>query len=842
MDAVSNPPSPLQGYRFESLPSDPESFKRGILGHLGFTLAELPSHVDSSWEPYVALALAVRDRMIERWIRTQDTYYERDAKRVYYLSLEYLMGRTLGISLINLDLQGECAQALQDLGYRLEDLREAEWDAGLGNGGLGRLAACFLDSLATLGYASYGYGLRYDYGIFYQRIVGGNQVELPDRWLQYGNPWEIPRLGDRFTVKFFGRVDTQVDAQGRLVKRWVDTHEVLATPYDTPIPGYGGKSVNTLRLWAARAVQEFDLGEFNEGGYVSAIEDRARSESICRVLYPSDNIEAGRELRLMQEYFFVSATLQDIFRRYKKRYRLFDEPRGLGVFDRFAEKTAIQLNDTPPSLAVPELMRLLVDVEGLGWDQAWEITRATLAYTNHTVLGEALEKWPVELVARMLPRHLEIIYEINQRFLDEVGRRFGRDDARARRMSILDEDGGRRVRMASLAIVGSHSVNGVAALHTEILKRDVFRDYHEMWPERFNNKTNGITPRRWLLKCNPALATLITDTIGAGWIEDLDGLEALAERADDTGLRAAWQKVKRANKLELARVIQQQYQRRGTPLHVIPEALFDVQVKRMHEYKRQLLNLLHVITLYNRIRSGGDVTPRVVIFGGKAAPGYWRAKLIIRLINAVADTVNADPKVRGRLNVAFLADYRVSLAEQIMPGAELSEQISTAGTEASGTGNMKLSLNGALTIGTMDGANVEIREAVGDENIFIFGLTAEEVQARRPHYSPWDVYRSDPALGEAIDMIARGAFAPHDPDACRPIVDSLLHHGDHSFHLADYASYIACQDRVARAYEDAMDWARRSILNVANMGRFSSDRTIQQYADEIWNVRPVKVD
>ena len=842
MGASPARPTLLQAHRLESLPRDPDSFKRGILGHLGFTLAELPAHVDSTWEPYVALALAVRDRMIERWIRTQDTYYEQDAKRVYYLSLEYLMGRTLGNSLINLQLMDSCVQALHELGYALEDLREAEWDAGLGNGGLGRLAACFLDSMATLGYASYGYGLRYDYGIFYQRIVGGNQVELPDRWLQYGNPWEIPRLGDRFTVKFYGRVETRVDAEGRLVKHWVDTRDVLATPYDTPIPGYGGKTVNTLRLWAARAVQEFDLGEFNEGGYVSAIEDRARSESICRVLYPSDNIVAGRELRLSQEYFFVSATLQDILRRYKKRYRMFDDPRGLGLFDRFAEKTAIQLNDTHPALAVPELMRLLVDVEGLGWDRAWEIARATFGYTNHTVMGEALEKWPVELVERLLPRHLEIIYEINRRFLDEVSGRFGRDDARARRMSIIDEDGERRVRMASLAIVGSHSVNGVAALHTEILKRNVFRDYHEMWPERFNNKTNGITPRRWLLKSNPRLAQLVTDAIGEGWIKDLDALEGLARRADDGSLGAAWRQVKQANKLELARVIQQQYQRRGTPLQLNPAALFDVQVKRMHEYKRQLLNLLHVITLYNRIRAGAEVTPRVVIFGGKAAPGYWRAKLIIRLINAVADTVNSDPKVRDRLSVAFLADYRVSLAEQIMPGAELSEQISLAGTEASGTGNMKLSLNGALTIGTMDGANVEIRQAVGDDNIFIFGLSAEEVEARRPHYSPWETYRADPALGEAVDMIARGAFAPGDPEAFRPIVDSLLHHGDHYFHLADYASYVACQDRVARAYEDAKDWTRRSILNVAQMGRFSSDRTIRQYADEIWGVSPVKVD
>ena len=504
------PTAPLQALPYDSLGMDAESFKRGVLGHLEYTLAELPHQVDSEWEPYVAVALAVRDRMVERWVRTQDTYYRRDAKRVYYLSLEYLMGRTLGNSLINMGLLDECARALHELGYRLEDVREAEWDAGLGNGGLGRLAACFLDSLATLGYPSYGYGLRYDYGIFHQRIVNGAQVEVPDGWLRYGNPWEIPRAGDRFRVQFFGRVQSSVDAQGRLAKEWLDTRDVLATPFDTPVPGYGTQTVNTLRLWAARAVQEFDLREFNEGDYIGAIEARARSESICRVLYPSDNVAAGQELRLAQEYFFVAATLQDIIRRYKKRYRLFDEPRGLRVFDRFADKVAIQLNDTHPALAIPELMRILVDLEGLAWDEAWEITRATFGYTNHTVLPEALERWPVRLVGRMLPRHLEIVYEINRRFLEDVRRRFGPDDARARRMSLVDEDGEPRVRMAALAMVGTHSVNGVAALHTQILERDVFRDFHEMWPERFNNKTNGITQRRWLSRATRPWRRLVT--------------------------------------------------------------------------------------------------------------------------------------------------------------------------------------------------------------------------------------------------------------------------------------------------------------------------------------------
>jgi starch phosphorylase len=837
------PTAPLESLPYDSLGMDAESLKRGILSHLEYTLAELPQHVDSEWEPYVALALAVRDRMIERWIRTQDTYYRRDVKRVYYLSLEYLMGRTLGNGLINLGLLDECTQALHELGYRLEDVREAEWDAGLGNGGLGRLAACFLDSMATLGYASYGYGLRYDYGIFHQRIVNGAQVEVPDGWLRYGNPWEIPRPGDRFRVRFFGGVRSSLDGQGRLVKEWVDTRDVLATPYDTPVPGYGTQTVNTLRLWAARAVEEFDLHEFNEGDYIGAIEARARSENICRVLYPSDSVAAGQELRLAQEYFFVSATLQDIIRRYKKRYRMFDEPQGARVFDRFADKVGIQLNDTHPALAVPELMRVLVDVEGLGWDEAWVITRATFGYTNHTVLPEALERWPVALLARMLPRHLEIIYEINRRLLDEVGRRFGPDDSRARRMSLVDEDGGRRVRMASLAIVGSHSVNGVAALHTEILKRDVFRDFHEMWPERFNNKTNGITPRRWLLKSNPSLARLIAETIGAGWVTNLEALRGLAPLAHDAALGLAWRQAKRENKLRLAETIVRQYEHRGMALTVNPDSLFDVHVKRIHEYKRQLLNVLHVITLYNRIRDGHDsgMVPRTVIFAGKAAPSYTMAKLIIRLINAVADTVNADPAARDRLTVAFLADYRVSLAEQIVPGAELSEQISTAGTEASGTGNMKFGLNGALTIGTMDGANVEMRQEVGDDNIFIFGLTAAEVAARRPHYDPGAIYRSDPELARAVDMIGGGAFSPGEPGLFRPIVDSLLT-GDHFFLLADYAAYVACQERVATTYRDESAWTRKSILNVANMAAFSSDRTIRQYADEIWRVSPVRVE
>ena len=837
---VASPPSRLP---YETLGMDAASLKKGILGHLAYTLAELPRHVESEWEPYVALALAVRDRMIERWIRTQDTYYARDAKRVYYLSLEYLMGRTLGNSLVNMGLLDECGKALHDLGYRLEDLREAEWDAGLGNGGLGRLAACFLDSLATLGYPCYGYGLRYDYGIFHQRIVRGAQVEVADGWLRYGNPWEIARPGYRFRVQFYGRVHSYVNEHGRLTSEWLDTRDVLATPYDTPIPGYGTETVNTLRLWGARAVREFDLDEFNEGDYIGAIEARARSENICRVLYPSDNVVEGRELRLAQEYFFVSATLQDIIRRYRKRYRMFDEPRGLRTFDRFAEKVAIQLNDTHPALAIPELMRILVDVEGLPWDEAWDITTRTFGYTNHTVMPEALERWPVSLLGAMLPRHLEIIYEINARFLVSVRRGGGFDDERDRRMSIIEEGTQPRVRMATLAVVGSHHVNGVAELHTEILKKDVFRDFHTRWPARFSNKTNGITQRRWLLKSNPTLSRLITDAVGDGWITELEHLRGLGALVDDSGFRSAWRAARRANKVRLADTIQRQYQRRGAPLSLNIDSLFDVQVKRIHEYKRQLLNVLHAVTLYNRLRDEptADVVSRTIVFAGKAAPSYTAAKLIIRLINGVADVVNRDPAVRDRLTVAFLADYRVSLAEHIFPGSELSEQISTAGTEASGTGNMKFALNGALTIGTMDGANIEIREEVGADNIFIFGLTAAEVAARRAHHDPWAIYHADPALRRVLDMIAGDAFSPDEPGLFRPLADSLLGGGDHYLLLADYAAYVACQEHVARCYRSQEAWTRKSIRNVAGMGKFSSDRTIRQYADEIWGVKPVEV-
>jgi glycogen phosphorylase len=825
-----------------TLGTDAEAIRAGIVRHLEFSLAEHPGHVENEWEPYVSLALAVRDRLLERWLATQAASYASDAKRVYYMSLEFLMGRTLGNSMINLGLLDACATAARDLGYALEDLRDAEWDAGLGNGGLGRLAACYLDSLATLGVPAFGYGIRYDYGIFHQRIVGGAQVEVPDAWLRYGNPWEIGRPLDRMRVHFYGRVHQFVNDAGRLTTQWLDTSDVYAVPYDTPVPGYRNGHVNTLRLWSAQATEEFDFRDFDAGDYVGAVHAKDLSENITKVLYPNDNVAEGRELRLKQEYFFVAATLQDIVRRYKKRYHTVDEPLHLKMFDRFADKVAIQLNDTHPALAIPELMRVLVDLEELPWDAAWDITTRTFGYTNHTVLPEALERWPVTLLGRVLPRHLEIIYEINERFLGEVRRRSGPDDARDRRLSIIEEGDEQRVRMATLAIVGSHSVNGVAALHSDILRHDLFRDFAEIWPGKFNNKTNGVTQRRWLLKCNPPLAALVSDAIGSGWITDLFELQKLIPLADDRSFQQRWQSAKRDAKVRLAGIIQDQLEKRGVPARIDPEAMFDCQVKRIHEYKRQLLNILHVITLYNRLRDGGaDAAPRTVIFGGKAAPGYLMAKRIIHLINAVADVVNADPRTRDQLRVAFLADYRVSLAERILPAADLSEQISVAGTEASGTSNMKLSLNGALTIGTMDGANIEIREEVGADNIFIFGLTTEGVRSLRDTYNPWEWYRANDELRRALDMIRDGHFSPSDPGLFHPIVDSLLDGGDHYMVLADFASYAESQRTVAAVYRDPVAWTRMSILNVAHMGKFSSDRSIQQYCDEIWNATPIRV-
>lgn len=799
-----------------------DSFER----HLTDSLAQ-DQYTATQLGRYNSFALAIRDQLIRRWLHTQETYYNADAKRVYYLSLEFLLGRMLGNNLINLQLYDASADALRELGYRLEDLREVEWDAGLGNGGLGRLAACFLDSLATLQLPAYGYGIRYEYGIFFQRIRDGAQVETPDNWLRYGNVWEIPRPERIYLVQFYGRVTQSQNGKGPQTE-WVDTDNVMAMAYDFPIPGYGNATANNLRLWSAKSTREFDFEYFNHGDYLRAVEDRDKTETISKILYPNDNVAAGKELRLRQEYFFVSATLQDILARHLKERQTFDD---------FSDKVAIQLNDTHPALAIPELMRLLLDHHGLSWEQAWHLTTHTFAYTNHTVLPEALERWPVTLLDRVLPRILQMIYEINRRFLEEVARQFPDDMDRMRRMSLIEEGDEKSARMAHLAIVGSHSVNGVSTLHTEILKKELFHDFFEMYPERFNNKTNGITQRRWLKLCNPRLSKLISDRLGNGWIIDLDELNGLALLADDPDFRVRWRQVKAANKEALAAVI-----RKETGVEAPLDSIFDCQVKRIHEYKRQLLNVLHLIHLYNRIKAGDSIVPRTVIFAGKAAPGYFLAKLIIRLITGVADRINYDADAESFLKAVLIPNYGVSLAEKIIPAADLSEQISTAGSEASGTSNMKFALNGALIIGTLDGANIEILEEVGNENIFIFGLKAEEVRAAKSAgYQPRHYYDNVPELKKIIDMIAGDDFCPGKPGLFRPIVDSLLDAGDPYMVLADFEAYVECQRQASLAYLDSDGWTRMCILNVARMGKFSSDRTIADYAQDIWRVKPVAV-
>jgi starch phosphorylase len=777
---------------------------------------------------YHALALAVRDRLVERWIATQQTHHKKNVKRIYYLSLEFLIGRLLGNNVINLKLEDDCRAAMSAVGLDWESLRDHEVDAGLGNGGLGRLAACFLDSISTLNLPAIGYGLRYDFGIFNQRIVNGYQVEQPDEWLKLGYPWEIAHPEFSFPVHFEGRVEVHNGPNGK-EWRWVDTKSVIGMAYDLPVVGYGGSTVNTLRLWSAKATEEFDLDDFNRGEYVDAVGNKVLAENLTKVLYPNDNVFEGKELRLKQQYFFVSCSLQDILRRFKSDGNSWDI---------FPDKIFIQLNDTHPTLVIPELMHLLMDREGLGWEQAWNITTAATGYTNHTILPEALEKWPVSMMGRLLPRHLQIIYEINARFLRDVAFRFPLDDDRLRRMSIIEEDGQKHVRMAHLAIVGSCSVNGVAKLHSELLKNEVLRDFAEYWPGKFNNKTNGITPRRWLLKANPALAQLVTEAIGDRWIMDLDELRKLEVFADDPEFRDRFLAVKQSNKEVLAKHIG-----RELGLTVFPESLFDVQVKRLHEYKRQLLLVLYVIALYSRLKENPslDIVPRTFVVSGKAAPGYAMAKLIIKLTNQVAEVVNRDPQVAGKLKLVFLPNYRVSLAEKIIPAADLSEQISLAGTEASGTGNMKLQLNGALTIGTLDGANVEILEEVGMDNMFIFGLTAEDVKRRRATYNPWDIYHSDAEIRRAIEFIERDFFSMMEPGIFRPLIDALLLHGDRYMLLADFRDYIQTQERVDAAYKDRLGWIRKSIINVARAGKFSSDRTIREYASQIWHVEPCEV-
>jgi glycogen phosphorylase len=809
--------------------TDVDSLRRSFLDHLQFSQGK-DEHTATELDRYFALAYSVRDRLMRRWIQTQQAYYKSDARRIYYLSLEFLMGKALENNLINLGIYDGAREALEGVGLDARTLFPEEPDAGLGNGGLGRLAACFLDSMATLSLPAYGYGIRYEFGIFDQDIRDGWQVERPEEWLKFGNAWEVARPEYEVPVSFYGRTEGAYDEHGKYRVRWVDARRVFGTPYDTPISGYRNGTVNTLRLWRARAHEELDLADFNRGDYLAAVEEKNVSENISKVLYPNDLTVMGKELRLQQQYFFVACSIHDIVTRHLKIHE---------GFGNFADKVAIQLNDTHPAIGVAELMRVLVDEYGMDWDPAWETCRKVFGYTNHTLLPEALERWPVDLFGRVLPRHLELIFEINRRFLDEVRARDGVDAGAIARMSLIEEGPVRQVRMANLAVVGSHSVNGVAALHTELLKSDLFKDFDALWPERFNNKTNGVTPRRWLLQANPALAAMITEVIGPGWETDVEQLRRLEPLVGDAAFRRRFREVKRANKERLADIIQ-----RENGLTVDVDSIFDVQVKRLHEYKRQHLAVLHVVSQYLRMKADPsyDPVPRTFIFAGKAAPGYTMAKWIIKLINSVADVVNHDIDVRGRLRVAFLKNYRVSLGERIFPAADLSEQISTAGKEASGTGNMKFAMNGALTIGTLDGANVEIREEVGAENFFLFGLTVDEVKAlKRGGYDPWEYYRRDRHLKEVVDAIAGGTFSPGQPRLFQPVVDSLLNGGDPYLVLADFASYTACQEQVSKAYQDEDRWTRMAILNVARSGKFSSDRTIREYAEDIWKVTPVKV-
>jgi starch phosphorylase len=778
---------------------------------------------------FQVVAYTVRDRMMERWMETMRTYYKENAKRVYYLSMEFLIGRSLVNNLRNMGMFEVVEEALKDFGIDLEQICEIEPEAALGNGGLGRLAACFLDSMATLGIPGYGYGIRYEYGMFRQKIENGGQIEHPDNWLRYSNPWEFPRAEVLYPVKFNGRVVIYTDEQGVLRHHWVDADEVIAMAYDTPIPGYSTNTVNNMRVWSAKSSRDFELRYFNEGNYIKAVEAEAESENISRVLYPDDTTSMGRELRLKQQYFFVCATLRDILHRFEKYH---------DSLDLLPETVAIQLNDTHPAISIAELMRVLVDERKMEWKRAWKIVTGTFAYTNHTLMPEALETWPVSLLERILPRHLQIIYEINHNFLKDVMHQYPGDMDRLRRMSIIHEEGERRIRMAHLAIIGSHRVNGVAKLHTQLMKDTIFADFDRFYPGKFVNMTNGVTPRRWLHHVNQPLSQLIRARIGDGWVTDLDQLKRLAPLAEDTGFRAEFRTVKQRNKERLVGLI-----KRHMGMDIRADSMFDVQIKRIHEYKRQLLNLLHVVTLYNRVRAGADIVPRTIIFSGKAAPGYAMAKLIIKLINDVSDIINNDPAVAGRLKVVFIPNYDVSTASDIIPAADLSEQISTAGTEASGTGNMKLALNGALTIGTLDGANIEIREEVGHDNMFIFGLTTEEVaRLRRDGYNPWDCLDANAELKQVLDMIGTGFFSPDQKDRFQPIVRALTSGGDRFLLLADYSSYVECQDRIATLYRDADAWSRKAILNVASMGVFSSDRTIREYAQEIWGTRPVRIE
>jgi starch phosphorylase len=805
------------------------TLRRALADNLFYIQGKFPG-VATKNDYYMALAYTVRDRLLQRWINTVQTYTQQGAKNVCYFSAEFLVGPHLGNNLINLGIYDQVKQAVEESGLDLQELIDQEEEPGLGNGGLGRLAACYMASLASLEIPAIGYGIRYEFGIFDQEIRDGWQVEITDKWLRLGNPWEIPRPEVPALVKFGGHTEPYTDAMGNFRVRWVPEYVLRGVAYDTPILGYKVNTANTLRLWKAEACESFDFQRFNVGDYYGAVDAKVGSENLTKVLYPNDEQIEGKELRLKQQFFFVSCSLQDMIRMHLQHGDRLES---------FHEKWAAQLNDTHPSIGVAELMRLLVDEHLMDWDQAWDVTRQTFAYTNHTLLPEALEKWPISLFSRLLPRHLEIIYEINQRFLEEVQLKFPGDDGKMDRLSLIDESGERYVRMANLACVGSHAINGVAALHSELLKQDVLKDFHELWPDKINNKTNGVTPRRWIALSNPGLTVLISSKIGDSWIKNLAELKKLEPYAEDAGFRQAWRQIKRANKQDLADRIQ-----RAQGLTLNPESLFDIQIKRLHEYKRQHLNVLHIITLYNRLKRNPDlkITPRTFLFAGKAAPGYFMAKLIIKLINSVGDVVNNDSDVRDRIKVAFYPDYNVTNSQRIYRAADLSEQISTAGKEASGTGNMKFSMNGALTIGTLDGANVEIREEVGAENFFLFGLTTPEVaELKAQGYNPWDYYHGNPNLKEVIDQISSGYFSNGDAQLFKPLVDSLLYNDTYML-FADYQSYVDCQNRVGEVYQDQDKWTRMSILNTARMGKFSSDRSIQEYCDDIWHVKPIHVE
>jgi starch phosphorylase len=818
--------SPIAGARCGLSVAD---VKQSFLDNLFCGLGRVPMAATRN-DAYTALALTVRDRVLNQGVRTLEAYEEQDARVVAYLSAEFLPGPHLANNLLNLGITEQTRQAMSELGLNLDHLIDQEEEPGLGNGGLGRLASCYMDSLASVEVPAIGYGIRYEFGIFDQTLKDGWQVEITDKWLRFGNPWEIARPEIAYDVLFGGRTETWTGEQGHYRMRWVPDTVVKGVAYDTPILGYRVATCNPLRLWKAEAVESFDFAAFNHGDYYRAVEDKMQSENISKVLYPNDEMLQGKTLRLQQQFFFVSCSLQDMIRVHLQLGR---------PLDKFHEKWAIQLNDTHPAIAVAELMRLLVDEHEMDWDTAWHITQNAFSYTNHTLLPEALEKWPVDLFGRLLPRHLEIIYEINGRFLDEVRTKSPGDDARLARMSLIDESGERYVRMANLATVGSHHVNGVARLHSELLKQTVMHDFAELWPEKFCNVTNGVTPRRFVAVCNPPLTRLITSRIGDGWLRDLDQLRKLEPFADDADFQQQWREVKLTAKRSLTALIEHR-----TGVRVNPESLFDVQVKRLHEYKRQHLNVLYILTLYLRLKRDpqADVPARTFLFGAKAAPGYFMAKLIIKLINSVAAVVNHDPVVHDRLKVAFFPDYNVKNAQHIFPAADLSEQISTAGKEASGTGNMKFALNGALTIGTLDGANVEIREEVGAENFFLFGLTAAQVQELKSGgYRPHDYYEQNATLREVLDFVASGALAGGDTAQFQPLVDNLLWH-DPFLLLADYQAYVGCQDQVSALWRDPQAWTRKSILNAARMGKFSSDRAIRDYCAQVWKVTPVTVE